>query len=506
MNGAERGELERLRDAVSDLIGFGFEADRIDQLGVALWPRVQELGLSGFDAYISRLRAPEHRAAETTAVGSLLTVTETYFHRSYDQIVAFLDQIAEPAARSSRRLRILSAGCASGEEPYTLAIALRERFPDIERWDVEIVGFDLNALMLKKAEEGRYSAWSLRALPPELKKKYFRKVERSYELLPAARSMVKFLHQNLVEPGVWPFEGFEADAIFCRNVLMYFSPDVMKTVVTRLTSSLRKGGYLFLGHAEALRGITQDYQLCHTHETFYYQKRPSEQERTEGREESEQKDSTAAAPAASETISWFEAIHAASERVMALAKRGELEGAPPSSLFTATLGKEKLAEVLALMEKERFSEALRLMEALSPEAKEEPEALLLFAVLMTNRGNIEAAETACEKLLARDDLNAGAHYLKALCLEHSGDEEGAREHDSIAAHLDPTLAMPRLHAGLLAKRAGDLLTAQSELTRALGLLAREEPSRLVLFGGGFSRESLTSLCRTELARMGERFE
>jgi chemotaxis protein methyltransferase CheR len=173
MNGAERGELERLRDAVSDLIGFGFEADRIVQLGVALWPRVQELGLSGFDAYISRLRAPEHRAAETTAVGSLLTVTETYFHRSYDQIVAFLDQVAEPAARSSRRLRILSAGCASGEEPYTLAIALRERFPDIERWDVEIVGFDLNALMLKKAEEGRYSAWSLRALPPELKKTSF---------------------------------------------------------------------------------------------------------------------------------------------------------------------------------------------------------------------------------------------------------------------------------------------------------------------------------------------
>lgn len=502
-----RGELERLRDAVSDLIGFGFDADRIDQLGIVLWPRVQELGLSGFDAYISRLRAPEHRAAESKALGTLLTVTETFFYRSYDQIAAFLDQVAEPAARSNRRLRVLSAGCASGEEPYTLAIALRERYPDIERWDLEIVAFDLNPLMLKKAAEGHYSVWSLRALPEDLKKKYFSASERSYELAPEVRSMVRFRQQNLIEPGAWPFEDFEADAIFCRNVLMYLSPEFMKTVVDRLASSLRIGGYLFLGHAETLRGITLDYHLCHTHEVFYYQKQPARAELAEGQGERIETKRDELAAASSRGGSWFEEIHEASERVSVLAKRGELEGALRSSPSAPSLYKERnpFAEVLALMQKERFSEALTLLAALSPDAAEEPTALLLSAVLLTNRGQIEAAERACEKLMALDDLNAGAHYLKALCLEHAGDEEGAREHDSIAAHLDPTFAMPRLHAGLLAKRAGDLLRAKRELARALGLLAREETSRIVLFGGGFSRDALTNLCQTELARMGERF-
>jgi chemotaxis protein methyltransferase CheR len=94
--------------------------------------------------------------------------------------------------------------------------------------------------------------------------------------------------------------------------------------------------------------------------------------------------------------------------------------------------------------------------------------------------------------------------LKALCREHAGDESGAVEHDRLAVHLDPTFAMPHLHAGLMAKRASRPLVAQRELGQALVLLEREDTSRLVLFGGGFSREALTALCRAELAQLGDR--
>jgi chemotaxis protein methyltransferase CheR len=137
------------------------------------------------------------------------------------------------------------------------------------------------------------------------------------------------------------------------------------------------------------------------------------------------------------------------------------------------------------------------------ETRDHPDALLFAAVLLTNHGRIVEAERACEKLLESDDLNAGAHYLKALCREHAGDHPGALEHDRIAGHLDPTFSMPHLHAGLLAKRLDDSSGIRRELTRALLLLAREDASRLVLFGGGFSRDALTALCRTELARVGE---
>jgi chemotaxis protein methyltransferase CheR len=112
-----------------------------------------------------------------------------------------------------------------------------------------------------------------------------------------------------------------------------------------------------------------------------------------------------------------------------------------------------------------------------------------------------AAET-CRRLLAIDELNAGAHYVLALCRENAGDRAGAIEHDRIAAHLDPTFAMPRLHCGLLARRCGDRDTARRELTQALVLLKREDVSRVLLFGGGFHREALLALCQSAATESG----
>ena len=210
--------------------------------------------------------------------------------------------------------------------------------------------------------------------------------------------------------------------------------------------------------------------------------------------------------AVDDTRSWFDAIQAATNRVTALTTGR----ADPSRAGNGTAGKRphavpapqrsELSAVLELMQRERFTEALALLEALPAAASDHPDALLLSAVLLTNDGRIGEAEQACEKLLATDELNAGAHYLKALCREHAGDTLGAAEHDQLAVHLDPSFAMPHLHAGLLAKRSGDSLSSRRELGQALTLLEREETSRLVLFGGGFSREALTLLCRTELAK------
>ena len=115
-----------------------------------------------------------------------------------------------------------------------------------------------------------------------------------------------------------------------------------------------------------------------------------------------------------------------------------------------------------------------------------------------------AAEDACLRLLLIDELNAGAHYVLALCREHSGCHARAREHDRVAAYLDPAFAMPRLHLGLLARRADDADGARRELAQALILLQREDASRLLLFGGGFNREALLTLCRSALRDCGGR--
>jgi chemotaxis protein methyltransferase CheR len=108
----------------------------------------------------------------------------------------------------------------------------------------------------------------------------------------------------------------------------------------------------------------------------------------------------------------------------------------------------------------------------------------------------------CERLLQIDQLNAGAHYVLALCREGAGDGEGARYHDQVAIDVDPGFGMAHLHLGLLARRAGDRDTARRELEQAIVRLQREDAARLLLFGGGFSRDSLVALCRSELLRAG----
>ncbi len=128
--------------------------------------------------------------------------------------------------------------------------------------------------------------------------------------------------------------------------------------------------------------------------------------------------------------------------------------------------------------------------------------MLVRAILLTHQGQLEAAERACSKLRAGGADSAGAHYLLALCREGVGDRTGALENDRVAAALDPGFAMPRLHLGLLARRSGDLRAAQRELGQALDLLAGEDAERIRLFGGGFTREALTRLCRAELRAAG----
>ncbi len=137
-------------------------------------------------------------------------------------------------------------------------------------------------------------------------------------------------------------------------------------------------------------------------------------------------------------------------------------------------------------------------------AERDKDVLLLEATLLAHGGQFAAAEEACARLFRLDALNAGGHYVLALCRQQSDDREGAAEHDRLAAHLDPTFAMPRLHLGLMARQAGDFDTARRELAQAQLLLRREDASRLLMFGGGFSREALVRLCELAPGAGGNR--
>jgi chemotaxis protein methyltransferase CheR len=507
--------VDRFRALLGRHFGLAFDDTRVGFLAEVLQRRLGRQQRTA-DAYLDTLgQAPP--PAEIAALAAEVTVTETYFFRNGDQFRALAERVMAPPGRP---LSLLSAGCASGEEAYTLAMVARAALPE-RAAEIRIRAVDINPAMLEKAARGRYYEWSLRDTPAEMRRKWFKPSGTELILDPEIRKAVHFEARNLSvdDPDLWLHEAY--DAVFCRNVLMYFAPDRMRAAITRIAGSLRPDGFLFLGHAETLRGVSDEFHLCHTHGTFYYQRKGAGAPIQNNSAGAPIQNNSAGAPiqnnsmgapvrhepvprpaavtpaAAPPDTSWIDAIRGASARVTALTS-----GSRPGP--SASVPAWDPAPALDLFRRERFAEALRHVQARPKEWAGDPDALLLEAMLLTHDGQIPAAETACRALLAIDEMNAGAHYVLALCEEHAGRLDAAIEHDRVAAYLDPGFAMPRLHLGLLARRAGSRDEARRELTQALFLFEREEAARLLLFGGGFNRAALVALCEAALKESGGR--
>jgi chemotaxis protein methyltransferase CheR len=478
-------------------MGLQFDDAKGEFLDRVLRRRLTQVGQSS-TTYLHRLSTapgPE----ECSALARELTVGETYFFRNRDQFHALAD-IALPermqANAATRRLHLLSAGCASGEEAYSLVIAARECIPDAS-WETVVSALDINPTALEKARRAHYSSWSLRETPAPIGSKYFRSVGRELVLDQTVREAVRFEEHNLAldNPELW--RAGSLDIIFCRNVIMYFAPDQARALIARLAQALRPGGYLFLGSAESLRGLSDAFELQHTHDTFYFRRKDGTDRPMPPPVRDRGSASTPIQPGESSDDQWVGAIREASERIVALTRKSAVT--PPQPMVPALDG---LAEIFDLLCQERFAAALVQLRSLVPPEPQQPDALLLEGILLTHNGLLAEAEEVCRRLLLIDDRHAGAYHVLALCRESAGDMADAAEHNEIAIRLDPTFAMPRLHLGLIAQRIGDRSGGRRDLARALVLLQTEDEIRLTLFGGGFKREALLALCESALRDCG----
>jgi chemotaxis protein methyltransferase CheR len=511
-------DIECFRALVARRLGLYFEDAKLEFLADVLAQRMEGARCDLFSSYLRRITSSASEHEELCALAEQVTVNETYFFRYADHFRAFAEVVVPnrmEARAHQRRLRILSAGCASGEEAYSLAILIRDQLPELASWGITIHGIDVNASMIGKALRARYSTWSLRETPADLHRKYFHPDGRDFLLDSTLKPGVTFEERNLVEEDPLFWEGGAFDVVFCRNVTMYFTVEATRSVISRIARSLAPGGYLFLGHAETLRGVSQEFHLRHTHETFYYQ-RPEAHETTcvtdlpqLGGDHSSFRRPIAAVVEPCD--SWFNTIRRASERIANLTQENSRPARGGSGSTSRHSSTSKTAPTpplwdralaIELMRKERFREAMELLRALPTESEADPDTQLLLAVLLTNGGDLPEAERVCLHVLKLDELNAGAHYLMALCREHAGDRLAAVGHDQAATYLDSAFAMPHLHLGLVAKRSADGETARRELGRALPLLDREDASRILLFGGGFTRQALVEFCRAELRTCG----
>ncbi|CAO3434561.1 CheR family methyltransferase [Azospirillum doebereinerae] len=212
--------------------------------------RLRALNLSTIGEYIGLLRSPRGET-EMVSLLNALTTNVTAFYRERHHFAHLTEAVIEPwRAQGGGRLRLWSAACSTGEEPYTLALTLLRTAPDAGRLGARILATDLDTAALDRAEAGLYRGDAVRdAVPPEMRRHFLPHDESRVTVGPEPRALVSFGHLNLLER--WPVAG-PFDAIFCRNVMIYFDRDTKTTLCRRLSALLRPGGFLYLGHSESL--------------------------------------------------------------------------------------------------------------------------------------------------------------------------------------------------------------------------------------------------------------
>jgi chemotaxis protein methyltransferase CheR len=256
-------QFATISDTVRRLCGIHLHEGKTALVKARLNKRLRALGLTGYGQYVDRIQQ-DAGGSEAAAMLEALSTNHTFFFRE-PQHFEVLRRSVIPAMlaqhRDDRCLRLWSAGCSSGEEPYSIAITLKEAITDLERWDVGILATDLSRRVLHAAREGIYPEDRLRETPPKQVMEHFTclpdRSQRRYRVSDALRQIVHVAHLNLVEP--WPMKG-PFDVIFCRNVMIYFDKATQQRLIDRFWDQLARGGTLFIGHSESLAGVRHRFR------------------------------------------------------------------------------------------------------------------------------------------------------------------------------------------------------------------------------------------------------
>jgi chemotaxis protein methyltransferase CheR len=277
-------EFRLLRDMINEHSGLNFDEDDMQVFDRRLSRRIAALELSGFDEYYKYLRFALRGRAELEEAIELLTTNETYFFRQEYQLRAFRDEVLPHLAQENnrkRRLSIWSAGCSTGEEAYTIAMLVHEsgRF---EGWEVRIIGSDISRRSVASARRGIYQAASFRSMSDARRQGYFVEADDGSHIVDWIKRKCHFGQLNLLDGTNAAIVG-TMDAVFCRNVLIYFDVLSRRRVIDNLYDRLAPGGYLLLGHSESLLNVSTAFELVHLREDLVYRK-PRAVERWSGQD------------------------------------------------------------------------------------------------------------------------------------------------------------------------------------------------------------------------------
>lgn len=449
--------FQRLKALVIETTGMAFYADKDDDLARIVAARMDETGLPSCTRYLDRITDTVLGRGEMDALVAELTIGETYFFRHKEQFDALRDIILpDVLARNegTRRLRIWSAGCATGPEPYSLAILLKREFAArIAGWHVSIVGTDINQKFLALARDGRYDEWAFRATPDDVRHDCFERVGKQWQIRPEYKNCVNFQHHNLTRnrfPSLLDnLAGL--DIIICRNVVIYFSRETVAELVPCFHETLVDGGWLVMGHAEPNIELFRDFRTVNTPGAVLYQ-----------RDDRPQATAVYAPIVAPRPLL---PLPEPPRRARPVASRPAVAPVPA---VAASAPHEGIGRISDLADQGRWSEAL----------------------------------AACDGLIAANALDAHAHFYRALVLEQQGDLDGCETSLRRAIYLDRHFVLPHYHLGLFLSRRDDLAGANRSFRNVLALLKQLPDAHALEHGDAITVGQLREIVGMHLDMIG----
>jgi chemotaxis protein methyltransferase CheR len=258
-------EFEIISEIIYNRTGLRFDSIKNYFVSKRVKNRIEELKLKNAAEYIRYLKFSDHKNLEFQVFVNELTTNETYFFRDYPQLKSFaehclVDLASKKADEGNYEIKIWSAGCSSGEEPYTIAIILSEILGNTNDWKINILATDIDQNVLQKAKNGIYGNYRMNEIPEGYLDKYFQRDGDKNIISHSIKSLVRFEHLNLLDSKNMQKKR-NYDFIFCRNVLIYFDDKSRKNVVDNFYQALNLGGYIFLGSSESLGRITSSFTL-----------------------------------------------------------------------------------------------------------------------------------------------------------------------------------------------------------------------------------------------------
>lgn len=481
--------LKRISSLISRHSGIHIRDQDYSSLAEKVWRRARSLQLTSLDDYYTyllndlenntglsvSLPAGVVSASEWQELYSILTINESYFFRDSNQfrllterilpdIISHKQATAGPGAKPS--LRIWSAGCSTGEELYSIAIALDELNFAWDQWDTLLIGTDISKTAVNSACLGLYSNWSFRQMPANLQQKYFHSHHQTHQICDRLRQRVIFQGGNLLSD---PYPNLTSglcniDLIFCRNVFIYLDSQAIGQIIQKFHRVLALQGYLFTGHTELYSQDTSQFTTLSFPESIIYQKQPQPRQLP-----------PPPATAQATTVPFLEpqrAIAALKAKSLAqITPRPQATAAPPQIHDL----EKALQEAEALLDQEAYTSAIHRAEAIVKAHPGCDAARKIAARAYANTGRHEQAKHLCLQVIRRYPLSIEMHYLLAQIAEDQNDLDGAKVHLRKIIYLDANFVKAYLDLASIYEREKQLDKTQKMRSHALTLLAKLPP-------------------------------